>query len=58
MSCMSLIPPAVMISASRLMQCNTVNFTDIRLLRNLETYELMIRGILDLPSKPAIINMQ
>jgi hypothetical protein len=35
-----------------------VVLTVFSLLKNQNSYELMIRALLDLPNKPAIINMQ
>jgi hypothetical protein len=29
-----------------------------RYVKNMESYELLLRGILDLPNKPAVINLQ
>lgn len=42
----------------RALHCKHVILTIASLTRNQKSYELMIRALLDLPSQPAVINMQ
>jgi hypothetical protein len=43
---------------SSVYNCKSETDPRIRLMRNQGSYELLVRGLMDLPNKPAIINVQ